>query len=124
MNYTYLLINALFLGFTIYTLVKYDHYWDTYNDRGFLPIMSLFAFIIMLMMSPVLPIGDESHTTFPAVSQRVGNEVIIQSDCPTIIVTDFKYENVNVEILRTTTTNVWGCLPLHSYEVGIVEDPN
>jgi hypothetical protein len=107
MNEQYLFITGALLTYPI--IQAYFGAFESHNAlRFFSTLFSSVAAIFMLGASFLTELGDSRVDYFDATITRVGDEFIVQSECPTMNVTDIKYENKLVKVERTQYKNSWG----------------
>lgn len=81
-----------------------DSYWS-------LSISFLLLTIAMLLITFWFPLGTALQKTVPAFNTRVENKFIITTHTesfPTLIETDIKFFNSDVNVQRTIPRNAWG----------------
>jgi len=100
MNYTYILSLALVLWLFVYSIYK--------GRDVFIFGLSLVALCVMGVLQ-FAPMFDGSNVTTRAISYKINNEIIVQSDGnPTQIVTDLKFVDVPLQVRKVNTKNAWG----------------
>lgn len=80
--------------------------------------------IFMTICGFLAPMGKSKTDTVLAKITRVGNEFVIQSAFPTLLVSDMKYLDARVTVTRTIKHTVWGYETSDNptYQVGIILD--
>lgn len=81
--------------------------------------LSLVTFGIMLILSTVLPIGDDIIEIKPAINTKVGNELIIQAEgWPTQVINDIAFIDKEVQVKKLIRQNTWGAdmYPIYTVE--------
>lgn len=96
-----ILILAILIIFTICAFFKgwADYLWG---------LLGSLVTCLFLLVSLVCPVGIPRFQNFPATATKVGNEIIVQSDCPTLIVNKIEFIDEELYVTRKTLVNGWG----------------
>lgn len=107
MNETYLIVMGLLI---VYCTIQYITGADfDYGFRGFSTFMLTGFAGIMLILSGMLPIGDDVVEYKTASNTRVGDELVIQATgYPTQNITDIRFIDKPVRVVKITSSNAWG----------------
>lgn len=122
MNETYLIVMCMLI---VYCAIQFiNGAMDNYGFRGFSTFILTIGSIIMLVMSGLLPIGDAVVEYKTASNTRVGDELVIQATgYPTQNITDIRFIDKPVKVVKTIATNAWGgyCFTTYSVTTDIPE---
>jgi hypothetical protein len=108
MNETYLIITGVLLAYSITQFLSPD--FDRCGDfRGVSTVISFGIGCLMLILSAVIPCGDEIYEIKPATNTKIGSELIIQTDgFPTQIIDNIKFIDQPVQVRKRQFQNAWG----------------
>lgn len=108
MNEKYLIVMGVVIVYTLFQML----YNGAMYDMGIKGVSTIITTIIsgaMLILSGVLPIGEDIVDVKPASNTRINNELIIQAEeYPTQIISDIQFIDKPVQIKKITTQNSWG----------------
>jgi hypothetical protein len=123
MNETFLIITGVVTAYWIIQLSTGAFDYDASLLRVISTMISVFASLLLIVTSILGNVGDKNVSYSEATNTRIGDEFIIQSEFPTINLTDVKYENKPVRVKRTTSKNAFGVdrESFITYEVEIIK---
>ncbi len=121
MNETYMIIMALLGAYTTIQIVTGALSDKSTDMRAYSTLWVMGMTIAMLPFSVIFPIGKDIVEYSDAKNVRVGDEFMIQSEYPTQIINNIKFENKEVRVKKTQQQNAWGGDMDIIYEVEIIK---
>ena len=95
---------------------------DNSDFRPISVIICAFAFVLGLLFSGILAIGETKEQVKPATNTRVGDELIIQAEgFPSQVISDMKFIGKEVQVKEIKYHNAWGGGLETKYEVEIID---
>jgi hypothetical protein len=117
MNETYLIITGVLLVYSIIQFLSPDFY-RCGEFRGVTTALSFGIGALMVVLSAIIPIGDDIIEIKSATNTKIGNELIIQADgFPTQVIDNIKFIDQPVQVRKTQYQNAWGGGMNTRYEV-------
>jgi len=108
MNDKYLIVMGVVIVYTLFQMLYNGAMYDM-GIKGVSTMVTEIISVVMLILSGVLPIGEDIVDVKPASNTRINNELIIQADeFPTQIISNIGLIDKTVQIRKITTQNAWG----------------